>query len=77
MEHAWIITTLLSLVAALFGVLIMIIGWMGNKVYSRLGDLSKTMHHIESDVHGRISQLDRRVTVVETKCDIQPVASHG
>lgn len=66
----WIITTLLALVAALFSILVLMLGWLGNKVYTKLGELAKSMHKIESEVHGRISQLDRRVTRVEAKCNI-------
>lgn len=74
--EAWVITTLLALVAVLFSVLVLMLGWLGNKVYSRLGSLATTLHRVESDVHGRISQLDRRVTRVETKCNITPVPDH-
>ena len=77
MTEAWIITTLLSLVATLFGILVLMLGWMGNKSYAKLGEMAHTMHNIESDLHGRISQLDRRVTRVETKCNLQPAADHG
>ena len=70
MTEAWIITTLLSLVATLFGILVLMLGWMGNKSYTKLGEMAVTMHNIESDLHGRISQLDRRVTRVEVKCNV-------
>lgn len=73
----WVITTLLALVAVLFSVLVLMLGWLGNKVYTKLGELSKTMHKVESDVHGRISQLDRRVTRVETTCGVAPERDHG
>ena len=76
-EERWVITTLLSLVAVLFAVLVMMLGWMGNKVYTKLGSLATTLHKVESDVHGRISQLDRRVTRVETKCGIPQALDHG
>ena len=62
----WVITILLSLVATLFGVLIVILGWMGSRVYSRLQELVRAMHNIEVDIYGKISNLDRRITVVET-----------
>ena len=70
MENATFIMILLSLVATLFGLLILILGWLGNKVYQKLSEIVKTTHTIESDLHGRISQLDRRVIVVETKVGI-------
>jgi predicted PurR-regulated permease PerM len=61
----WVITILLGLVTALFGTLVAMLGWMGNKVYSKLSELAQTMHSIENDLHGKISTLDRRVTRVE------------
>lgn len=76
MTEIWIIAILLSLVATLFGILVLMMGWMGNKAYTKLGEIASAMRNIESDLHGRISQLDRRVTRVETKCNIEPEASH-
>jgi len=66
MTEVQLIAILLSLVGALFGILIIILGWMGNKVYSKLSEMARTMHSIESDLHGKIGVLDRRVTRVET-----------
>ena len=78
MTQPELIAILLALVAVLFAIVVMMLGWMGSKVYNKLSELATSMHRIESDVHGRISQLDRRVTRVETKCGI-PIAStsHG
>jgi len=67
MSEAQIITILLSLVATFFGLLVVIISWLGNKVYEKLSEMAKTMHGIEIDLHGKITQLDRRITRVETK----------
>jgi hypothetical protein len=65
-DEAQLITILLSLVATLFGLLVLISGWMGNKVYQKLSEMANTMHSIEVDLHGKISNLDRRVTIIET-----------
>lgn len=64
---------LLSLVSTMFGLLVLVLGWMGNKVYERLGDMAKSMRNIEADLHGRIGDLDRRMVRVEAKCQI----NHG
>ena len=70
-------TTLLvlasSLVATLFGLLVTLLGWLGNKIYSKLDDMSVTMTNISTDLHGKISDLDRRVTRVETRCETNHV----
>ena len=67
-DQTQILTLLSMIIVSLFGVLTVIIGWMGNKLYIRLGLIADTMRNIESDLHGKISALDRRVTVVETRC---------
>lgn len=58
----------LSLVAALFGLLCLILGWMGNKIYIKLDELGKALTKIAGDLHERINGIDRRVTVIETLC---------
>jgi len=71
MGDAYLVTIAFSLVAAMFGVLVALLGWLGSRVYSKLDEMSKTMHSIASDLHNRINGLDRRVTVVETKCSVE------
>lgn len=56
-----------SLVATLFGLLVVIIGWLGNKFYSKLDEISKNLVLMAGELHERINGLDRRVTVVETR----------
>ncbi len=71
MNETAMLTLAASLVATLFGLLIALLGWLGNKIYSKLDDMAATMHRISGELHDRINGLDRRVTVVETKCDVQ------
>ncbi|MDE2440168.1 MAG: hypothetical protein KGP14_04015 [Betaproteobacteria bacterium] len=73
MTDTLLLTLAASLVATLFGLLIAILGWLGNKIYTKLDEMSGTMHKIAGDLHDRINGLDRRVTVVETKCNV----NHG
>ena len=47
----------------------MILGWLGNKIYAKLDEMSGTMRAIEGDLHDRINGLDKRVTVIETRCE--------
>ncbi len=67
MTESFVVSILLSLVATFFALLVVVLGWMGSKVYSKLSDMASTMHNIETDLHGRITYLDRRITRVETK----------
>ena len=68
MDESMLISVLMGLVAAMFGVLILISGWLGNKVYNKLDEMSKSMTSIEKDLHGKISDLDRRMVKVEAVC---------
>lgn len=60
-----------SLVATLFGLLVALLGWLGSKIYTKLDELGNTMRRIESDLHERISALDKRVTRVETQVELR------
>ena len=66
----FVVIVLMSLIATLFGLLIAVLGWMGNKVYGKISEMASSMHNIERDLHGRISDLDRRVTRVETRVGV-------
>jgi hypothetical protein len=67
-----------SIVATLFGLLVTIIGWLGNKFYAKLDEISKNLVVMAGELHDRINGLDhqmqeringldRRVTRVETQ----------
>lgn len=73
MSETMLLTIAASLVATLFGLLVAVLGWLGNKIYAKLDEMAKTMQEIAGDLHDRINGLDRRVTVVETRCS----TNHG
>ena len=75
MAEPQVIGVLLSLTATFFALLVAVFSWMGNKLYSKLSEMARTMHNIESDLHGRITDLDRRVTRAETKLGIGGISS--
>ena len=58
-----------SLVATLFGVLVTVLGWLGNKFYVKLDEISKNLVDMAGELHDRINGLDRRITKVETQCE--------
>ena len=66
-------TTLLaiaaSLVATLFGVLVAIISWLGNKFYAKLDEISKNLITMAGELHDRINGIDKRLVRVETTID--------
>lgn len=73
MTETQMLTIASSLVATMFGLLVAVLGWLGSRVYSKLDEMSHTMQAIASELHNRINGLDRRVTVVETRCGV----NHG
>ena len=67
MSDTQLLTLATSLVATLFGLLVTIIGWLGNKFYAKLDEISKNLVVMAGELHDRINGLDRRVTRVETQ----------
>ena len=62
---------LLALVAAMFGLLTAVLGWVGSKAYSKLESLHVTMSSIKYDLHKEITDIKQRLTAVETRCNIE------
>jgi cell division protein FtsB len=67
MNEPLFITILLSLVATFFALLVLVAGWLGNKLYAKLSEMAATMQMIKTELHAHIFNLDIRVTVLETK----------
>jgi len=61
-----------ALVAVMFGLLMALLGWLGNRLYNRVDEIGQAVQNIETDLHGQIGVLDRRVTVLEYKAGIHP-----
>ena len=77
-EHA---SELIALVGALFFMLISVLAWIGNRVHSRLDNLTATVENkidqihevltkIERDMRDDLVNLDRRISKLETRCDL-------
>lgn len=69
MSDTQLLTIASSLVATLFALLVMMVGWLGNKFYSKLDEISKNLVEMAGELHHRINGIDRRLTVVETHCE--------
>lgn len=69
MNDAQLLTIACSLVATLFGILVAIIGWGGSRVISKLEDVANKLNTMAVELHGRINDIDVRVSVIETKCE--------
>lgn len=72
MTETTLLTILLALIGALFGVLTALIGWLGNKSYLKLEEISGNLVLMANELHARINAIDRRVVRLETKSQ-----SHG
>ena len=59
------------LVATLFGLLTSLLGWGGSKVIARLDAVVEKLESVAGQLHHRINGIDRRVTVIETRCGEQ------
>lgn len=69
MSDSMFLTVAMSLVATLFGLLILIVGWLGNKTYSKLDEISRNLVLMAGELHEKINGHDRRITVLETRLD--------
>jgi len=79
-HYSDLIKVMFWLITSIGGLLIFTLGWIGKMVISRLGNIegelgktNDTLSKIETDIRGELSQLDRRIAVVETRCQI----NHG
>lgn len=57
------------IIQTLIGALGFLIVYTLMGIRAELRDLTSTMRHLENDLRGQLSDLDRRVTRVETNCD--------
>lgn len=69
------------LVAALFGVLTAIVGWIGSRVVEKLDALVEMLHALREELHdkinmvngelnGRLNRHDSRLAAIEAKCGV-------
>lgn len=56
---------LLSLVGTLFGLLVAVLSWIGNKIYTKLDQVNDNLVKIDKDMTNRLSDIDKRVTKLE------------
>lgn len=64
MTDAQLLTLSAQLVAALFGTLIAVLAWMGNKLYNKLESISQFFDELRRE----IQKIDNRVTRLEERC---------
>lgn len=65
------IKILLWVIGGLMGLLVLVVGWIGNRIHNRLDSISSSLAAIERDLRKELGALDRRVAQVETRVDMQ------
>jgi biopolymer transport protein ExbB/TolQ len=68
MTDQTLLSIALSLVATFFGLLVALIAFGGTKVLNKLDAMVDKLNDVASELHQRINGIDRRVTVMETRC---------
>lgn len=56
---------MLSLVGTFFGLLVAVLGWMGNKIYLKLEEVNLNLGKLDRDLTARVHEIDKRVTRLE------------
>lgn len=76
METDVLINYLLGSIAGLMGVLIALIGWIGNRIFLRMDAIQSLLREAEKDLHKRIDNHEHRITTVEAHCKIADRRKH-
>ena len=56
---------MLSLVGTFFGLLVAVLGWMGNKIYLKLEEVNLNLGKLYRDLTAKVHDIDKRVTRLE------------
>ena len=72
MEKAILTELLLIMVAAMFGLLVAVFGWLSNKLYEKLEYMNSSLQSIERSLINKLHEIDKRVTRAETEITPQP-----
>lgn len=65
MTDSYILTFATSLVAVFFGLLVTILGWLGNKIYTSLDMVNGSIRQMEREITLKLNDMDRRITRIE------------
>lgn len=56
----------LSLVGTFFGILVAMLGWIGNKIYSKLEEMNNGLNKLDKDLTAKVHDIDKRITRLES-----------
>lgn len=66
MSETAMLTVAIGIISVFFGLLMTVIGWVGNKLYNKVDEMAKNLQEMASELHERITGIDKRVTKIET-----------
>lgn len=80
MSDTLLVSVALGIIAGLFGMIMAVLGWLGNRIYSKLDEVAKSITamyervgEVKDELHDRITGIDKRVTRIETMEESCPV----
>lgn len=69
MTETEMLTIAAALVAAMFGLLTTVIGWMGSRAVNSIDQMREKLNEVAGELHTRINGIDSRLVKVETKLE--------
>lgn len=69
MNETQLLTLAAALVAAMFGLLTTVIGWMGSRAINSIDAMRDKLGEVAGELHTRINGIDNRLIRVETKLE--------
>ena len=60
------VQTLLSIIATMIGILVILIGWIGNRIFTRMDRMQDILRDSETHIHRRLDNHEHRITKAET-----------
>lgn len=73
MNDVQLMAIMIGLLSIIFGLLMAVLGWIGNKLYLKVEDVNKSIQVMASELHTRINNHESRLTRIETIEDSCPV----
>lgn len=69
MTETQLLTIAAALVAAMFGLLTAVVGWVGSRAINALDSMKEKLNEVAGELHSRINGIDGRLIKVETKLE--------
>lgn len=67
MTETQMLTMASTLVAAMFGLLVAVISWIGSRAINSIDSMKEKLNEVAGELHNRINGIDGRLIKVETR----------